>query len=310
MRRRRLGGDGAALPLVRMPGLALVFMLLACVHVPLAGGARPPEVVLDPASRASGLTLRASYTEGNAPLRLTSDALLAGVEGGAPLVRAVVKIANPTDAPLEFLGLTDAYSAWYATNGAPYADAPSDVALTKRTGPGVNIDVVASSAADQTSWTGRLTVTIRPQLGTLEIVAPLARGEELLDAMDAPTTHAIRDALRHVTYHHTGKRPDTATRGVSFEVVDADGGTSAPAAFLVDILIVNDAPTLDLNGLHRGGTGYSSTMGEHERVLGVALVDADLYVGDADGTLIVRGRVAYDPAGVGYSATDFPVSLF
>jgi hypothetical protein len=218
----------------------------------------------------------------------------------------VVKIANPTDAPLEFLGLTDAYSAWYAANGAPYADAPSDVALTKRTGPGVNIDVVASSAADQTSWTGRLTVTIRPQLGTLEIVAPLARGEELLDAMDAPTTHAIRDALRHVTYHHTGKRPDTATRGVSFEVVDADGGTSAPAAFLVDILSVNDAPTLDLNGLHRGGTGYSSTMGEHERVLGVALVDADLYVGDADGTLIVRGRVAYDPAGVGYSATDFP----
>ena len=191
MRRRRLGGDGAALPLVRMPGLALVFMLLACVHVPLAGGARPPEVVLDPASRASGLTLRASYTEGNAPLRLTSDALLAGVEGGAPLVRAVVKIANPTDAPLEFLGLTDAYSAWYAANGAPYADAPSDVALTKRTGPGVNIDVVASSAADQTSWTGRLTVTIRPQLGTLEIVAPLARGEELIDAMDARTTHAM-----------------------------------------------------------------------------------------------------------------------
>ena len=84
----------------------------------------------------------------------------------------------------------------------------------------------------------------------------------------------------------------------------------SPAAFLVDILSVNDAPTLDLNGLHRGGTGYSSTMGEHERVLGVALVDADLYVGDADGTLIVRGRVAYDPAGVGYSATDFPVSLF
>ena len=208
------------------------------------------------------------------------------------------------------MSAASASSSADAANGAPYADAPSDVALTKSTGPGVNIDVVASSAADQTSWTGRLTVTIRPQLGTLEIVAPLARGEELLDAMDAPTTHAIRDALRHVTYHHTGKRPDTATRGVSFEVVDADGGTSAPAAFLVDILSVNDAPTLDLNGLHRGGTGYSSTMGEHERVLGVALVDADLYVGDADGTLIVRGRVAYDPGGVGYSATDFPVSLF
>ena len=36
-------------------------------------------------------------------------------------------------------------------------------------------------------------------------------------------------------------------------------------------------------------------MGEHERVLGVAMADADLHVGDPDGTLIVRGRVAYDP---------------
>ena len=140
-------------------------------------------------------------------------------------------------------------------------------------------------------------MTIRPDVGELDISAPLARGEELLDAIAAPTTHAIREALRHVTYRHGGKRPDTATRGISFAVTDAHGAVSAPAAFLVDVVSVNDPPELDLNGLHRPGVGYASSMGEHERVLGVAMADTDLHVGDPDGSLIVRGRVAYDPTG-------------
>ena len=268
-----------------------------------------PEVVLDASASATGATLRASFTEGDAPIRLTSDALLAGVEGGAPLTRALVKIANPTDAPVEHLGIDDVYAGWYERHGAPFADAVRDVAR-ETSGPGVDIAAVAATAADPASWIGRVTVTIRPDVGELDITAPLVRGEELLDAMAAPTTHAIREALRHVTYRHGGKRPDTATRGISFAVTDARGATSAPAAFLVDIVSVNDPPVLDLNGLHRPGVGYASTMGEHERVLGVAMADADLHVGDPDGTLIVRGRVAYDPTGTrhlsGLSEFDFP----
>ena len=285
----------------------MVLAILACA-VPLGvHGARPPEVVLDASASASGATLRASFTEGDPPLRLTSDALLAGVEGGAPLTRALVKIANPTDAPLELLGIDDVYAGWYERHGAPFADVVRDVAR-ETSGPGVDLASVASAAADPASWTGRVTVTIRPAIGELDISAPLMRGEELLDAMDAPTTHAIREALRHVTYRHGGERPDTATRGVSFAVTDANGATSAPAAFLVDVVPVNDPPTLDLNGLHRPGVGYASTMGEHERVLGVALADADLHVGDPDGSLIVRGRVSYDPTGsaTGLSPVDFP----
>ena len=306
MRRRRRGGDDVPAGLLGMFRLASVLAILACA-VPLAGGARPPEVVLDPSASATGATLRASFTEGDAPLRLTSDALLAGVEGGAPLTRALVKIANPTDAPVEHLGIDDDYAGWYERHGAPFADAVRDVAR-ETSGPGVDLAVVAAAAADPASWTGRVTVTIRPDVGELDISAPLARGEELLDAIAAPTTHAIREALRHVTYRHGGKRPDTATRGISFAVTDAHGAVSAPAAFLVDVVSVNDPPELDLNGLHRPGVGYASSMGEHERVLGVAMADADLHVGDPDGSLIVRGRVAYDPTGsaTGLSEFDFP----
>ena len=115
MRPRRRGGDAVPVSLLGTPGLALVLAILACA-VPLGvHGARPPEVVLDASASASGATLRASFTEGDPPLRLTSDALLAGVEGGAPLTRALVKITNPTDAPLELLGIDDVYAGWYET---------------------------------------------------------------------------------------------------------------------------------------------------------------------------------------------------
>jgi hypothetical protein len=38
--------------------------------------------------------------------------LSAGVLGGAPLVRAVVRITNPLDAPAERLGMSPAFQAW------------------------------------------------------------------------------------------------------------------------------------------------------------------------------------------------------
>jgi hypothetical protein len=35
-------------------------------------------------------------------------------------------------------------------------------------------------------------------------------------------------------------------------------------------------------------------MSENERFLGVSLVDSDLFLGDADGRLIVRARIVYE----------------
>ena len=98
----------------------------------------------------------------------------------------------------------------------------------------------------------------------------------------------------NVTYVHDGKRPDLTTRGVSFEVHDADGFASVPAAVLVDVVPVNNPAVLDLSGLHRPGTDYVVSMGENERFLGVSLTDADLFLGDDDGQLIVGGRIAYE----------------
>ena len=55
----------------------------------------------------------------SAPLALTTGDL--DVSGGVPLVRAVVRVTNPIDAPLERLGVSEAYEAWYAHASADAA---------------------------------------------------------------------------------------------------------------------------------------------------------------------------------------------
>lgn len=271
--------------------------------------AKPPEVVIDSSSPA-GTVLRAAFTEGNNALAISDGNLTAGVRGGAPLTRAVVRITNPYDAPVEMLGLSANYTRWfggayYGTSSWPTTDGHVVTYYSgsggssgddggDSGGPGIDVVAVSTSAATPAAWVGRLTITIDEATGTLTVDAPLRRGEELLDSLSAPTTYAIRDALRNVTYTHGGKSPDLTTRGISFEVFDSDGVGSAPSTTLVDIAAVNNPAVLDLNGQHRPGVDYSVAMGENERYLGVSLADADLFIGDEDGRLIVGGRIIYE----------------
>ena len=256
-----------------------------------AFAARPPEIDLAPGDAS---VLRATFTEGDPPLALTTGALTAGVSGGAPLVRAVVRVANPLDAPLERLGVTASYAEWYLVHGADAPEGPDDVDVdvdATASGPGVTLETVAATATRPSAWHRRVRVVSDPDAGILTVDAPLRRGEKILDAVHSPTTHAIRDALRNVTYAHAGRRPDDTVRGVSFEVYDANGVASPPAAVLVDVVAVNDPPVLDLNGAHRPGVDYAAVMGENERRVGVMLADADAHVGDDDGDFLRGARV-------------------
>ena len=129
-----------------------------------------------------------------------------------------MRVTNPIDAPLERLGVSEAYEAWYAHasadaaggasvgSGAASSSAPSSVVTS---GPGVDLASVRSSAHLRSSWVGRLRVAVDETLGVLELTAPLRRGEELLDATSCPTTYALRRA--GTTYRHVSARP-TPTR--------------------------------------------------------------------------------------------------
>jgi hypothetical protein len=267
---------------------------------------------VQPEHTANGTTRRHAFTENDAPIALTSPTLLAGATiGGAPLVRAVVRLTNPVDAPLEGLDVTNSYRTWLET----YAD---DTEVTKhenaeahvsyerrRVGPGVDVVAVAKAASDPISWRGRVYVTFDKTNGVLVFDAPLVRGESTLDSNDAPTTHALRDALRNVTYSHVGKNPDPATRGVEFVVTDVEGVSSAPASTLIDVFPVNDPPVIDVNGFHVPGLDRVVSFGERERRLGVRLVSSAAEVSDPDGDTLKRLFVRYDRLGDGTFA-DFP----
>ena len=163
------GRGGVSLLRVAFLSLASISLSFLCAAPPshLVAAARPPEIVVD-AAAPPGTVHRRVFTEGDAPVALTGASLDAGVAGGAPLVRAVVVITNPLDAPLERLGFTATYAAWHALYGAwaeeqkaEDDDAKDDAAsltnladvkaLTNTaggTGPGVNLADVRATAMD------------------------------------------------------------------------------------------------------------------------------------------------------------------
>jgi hypothetical protein len=272
-----------------------------------ASAAKLPALDVQPEHTANGTTRRHAFRENDPPIALTSPRLVAGAKsGGAPLVRASVRLTNPVDAPLERLDVTPAYRAWLDASATPHVSADAHRAYERRrVGPGVDAVAVAASAADVESWRGRVYATFDIESGTLLFDAPLVRGETTLDADDCPTTHALRDALRNVTYAHGGRDPDGATRGVEFVVTDAEGVSSAPASTLIDVEPVNDPPVIDVNGFHVDGLDRVVAFGERERRVGVLLTSSAAEVSDPDGDLARRLFVRYDRLGDGTFA-DFP----
>lgn len=73
-----------------------------------------------------------------------------------------------------------------------------------------------------------------------------------VDLLDTATLPIVRSLIRSITFRTQGDKPSTATRTVSFELSDGDGGTSNVGTKLVSVAAVNDRPVLAMGGT----TGY------------------------------------------------------
>ena len=272
-----------------------------------AHAAKLPPLDVHPLYTVNGTTKRHDFNENDLPISLTSAELVAGeTSGGAPLVKAVVRLTNPVDTPLEYLDVTESYRSWLMSYLPVHTTSEEHIEYErKRVGPGIDVVAATASAADPQKWRGRVFTMVDLHAGTLTFQAPLFRGESTLDSNDCPTTHALRDALRNVTYVHTSKNPDPATRGVEIIVTDVEGVESAPASTLIDIHPINDPPRLDLNGFHQPGSDITVVFGERERRLGVMLTSAAVEVGDEDGELLSKCFVKFNPYG-DMSNVNFP----
>ena len=57
------------------------------------------------------------------------------------------------------------------------------------------------------------------------------------------TVAAVQEVVTSIQFHNVSESPSTATRQVTFELTDGDGGTATPATKLVNVQATNDAPT-------------------------------------------------------------------
>ncbi|MGE0642509.1 MAG: tandem-95 repeat protein [Nitrospira sp.] len=57
------------------------------------------------------------------------------------------------------------------------------------------------------------------------------------------TVAAVQEVVTSIQFHNVGESPSTATRQVTFELTDGDGGIATPATKLVNVQATNDAPT-------------------------------------------------------------------
>ena len=93
----------------------------------------------------------------------------------------------------------------------------------------------------------------------------------------------VRDLLRHITYENVSEDPDPSTRTIRFVMTDGDGGTSTAVTKNVDVVAVNDAPSVV-------PTGSSLAYTEND---GAVAIDPFLVITDFDSANLTGATVQF-----------------
>jgi hypothetical protein len=203
---------------------------------------------------------------------LNANALSAG---GHTLVAKAYELQNGTEgvaAPRVFykgLGasppiISPLSNSSYTENGAPIllaaagvvsdpdsADFKTGKLTVAKTANNSFYDVLA--IANQGSGAGQIGVsgsTVKYQNATIGSFTGGAGGLPLVVTFTttAATPQATQALLRAITFSNPLENPYVPTRTVRFTLIDGDGGTSAPADLSVNVVAVNDAPTIAAPG--------------------------------------------------------------
>ncbi|XRB05991.1 laminin-type egf-like protein [Pycnococcus provasolii] len=253
--------------------VAALVAALAAALVAALGEA--PEVLLD-YLKGFGYAPVRTFVEGGEPIFLSSRLCVVDASDTRPVVRLEVSVANARDAPLEKLALSEE-----ALPGEEDFVKPGDVIVT--TAPDKRLFMAGamlqwSTDDDKSS----LAVTWNERIGggALDVRTAATASQALFAA-----------ALRRLTYQHKGDKPSLSPRAISVTIVDAEGVRSMPATIVVNVVPVNDRPSLDLNGAQNAGDDFYVELSEVERSLSVPVTSPDVVVGDVDGNLLSRATV-------------------
>ena len=111
----------------------------------------------------------------------------------------------------------------------------------------------------------------------------------ILSLVGQETLARYQNVLRTVRYNNTSESPSTLNRIVTFVVYDDTEAASNEATATVNVVAVNDAPQIDLNGPNTPGRDYTTTFTEGSGP--TLIVDPTLEVTDADHTTLQSATV-------------------
>jgi hypothetical protein len=199
-----------------------------------------------------------------------------------------INITQVNDAPVLDLDAAvggTGYTTSFTENGAAVQITKSDLVLTD----------------DGTTLTGATVTLSNWKSGDVLSIGSIPAGisaslsganSEILTLTGTASVADYRIELRALSYANTSENPDTTARTISI-VVNDGSVLSAPAITTVNVLAVNDAPVLDLDG-STAGTGYAN----YFVVSGtpVAIADIDAVVTDVDSATLSSATVTLSGA--------------
>ena len=197
-----------------------------------------------------------------------------------------INITPVNDAPVLDLDAAaggTGYTTSFTENGAAVQITKSDLVLTD----------------DGTTLTGATVTLSNWKNGDVLSIGSIPAGisaslsgtnSEILTLTGTASVADYRIALRALSYANTSENPDATARTISI-VVNDGSVLSAPAITTVNVLAVNDAPVLDLDG-STAGTGYATyfvRVGAGSAP--VAIADIDAVVTDVDSATLTSATV-------------------
>ncbi|WP_296188707.1 cadherin-like domain-containing protein, partial [Pseudomonas sp. UBA1879] len=121
-------------------------------------------------------------------------------------------------------------------------------------------------------------------------------GKIVLTGTSATTFADYQAAIKNITYSNSSTNPDTTPRTITITVDDGTGTATATssATTTVNVVPVNDAPVIDLNGPTAAGNDFAATATQGHT--GVAIAAPTTLITDPDGTTIKGAIIDIDAA--------------
>ncbi|MFJ5300085.1 type I secretion C-terminal target domain-containing protein [Pseudomonas sp. NPDC088368] len=118
-----------------------------------------------------------------------------------------------------------------------------------------------------------------------------------LKGTTATTLADVQNAIKNITFSNTSNNPSPADRTVTVKVDDGSGSNAVGSATTtVKMVLVNDAPVIDLNGPATAGNDFAATAIQGHT--GVAIAAPTTLITDPDGTTLKGAVIDIDAAGL------------